>query len=351
MNVNRPKRDMKLYINGRFLTQQLTGVQVFAQEICKELDKSVDFEILVPKNQFIVNKSLNHKITKIGNLKGYFWEQISLPRFIKKQPYAILLNLCNLAPISLSNQVITIHDLAFIKNKNWFSFAFQKAYHFIIPKIVKNSKHIITVSETVKIELITTFELNPKKLSVIYNKLNQDLITSTPKKPQIPFETKEFYLMVGSNNPRKNFAFVEEIFLNELPNEKLVIVGANHTSFNTSKNTSEKNHLVRLKKTTHQELAWLYKNSKALINPSIYEGFGIPNIEAMYYHLPILCSNIPVFKEVCGSYAIYFELNNKIDFLKNLKKLDLNILVNTQNNVEFFQSQNRVLQLKQLLNL
>lgn len=342
---------MKLYINGRFLTQHLTGVQIFAQEICKELDGKIDFEIVVPKNQPILNNSLNHKIKKIGFLKGYFWEQISLPNYIKKQPDCILLNLCNLAPINLSNQVVTIHDLAFIKNKKWFSFTFQKVYNFIIPKIIKNSISIITVSETIKNELITAFEINPKKITVVFNKINQELINAKPKSPKIDFESKQYFLMVGSNNPRKNFAFVEKIFTNELGKEKLIIVGADHASFNASNNLTSSNNIIRLKNVTMEELSWLYQNTKTLINPSFYEGFGIPNIEAMYFKTPIVCSKISVFEEVCGNYANYFELENSSDFIEKVKNIDLNKDFNNSNRYEFYQSQNRVEQLKQILNL
>jgi glycosyltransferase involved in cell wall biosynthesis len=339
---------MKIYINGRFLTQHPTGVQFFAQEICKEIENEIDFEILVPKNQVLVNNSFNHKVRKIGSFKGYLWEQISLSNFIKNQPNCLLINLCNLAPVAISNQIVTIHDLAFIKNKNWFSLPFQKVYNFIIPRIVKKSKAIITVSETIKNELTNHFKIEDTKVTVLYNKLNTNLITSTEEKPLIPFEAHQFYLMVGSNNPRKNFAFVEQVFTNQLTDKKLVIVGADHSSFNSNESINS-NNIVRLKNVTENELAWLYKNTMALINPSFYEGFGIPNIEAMYFKTPILCSNIPVFKEVCNKYAGYFELGNEVDFIEKLNSIPP---YNKENsNLDFFQSQNRINQLKKILNL
>jgi glycosyltransferase involved in cell wall biosynthesis len=339
---------MKIYINGRFLTQHPTGVQFFAQEICKEIENDIDFEILVPKNQILVNKSFNNKVKKIGTFKGYLWEQISLPSFIKKEPNSILINLCNLAPLSISNQIITIHDLAFIKNKDWFSLPFQKVYNYIIPRIVKKSQAIITVSETIKNELLNHFKIEENKVSIIYNKLNTSLINSIPEKPSVQFEAQEFYLMVGSNNPRKNFAFVEQVFTNQLTDKKLVIVGVDHSSFNSNDSVNSKN-IVRLRNVTENELAWLYKNTLALINPSFYEGFGIPNIEAMYFKAPILCSNIPVFKEICDNYANYFKLGDTSDFILRLGSLKPYSEAN--NKLNYFQSQNRIDQLKKLLNL
>lgn len=338
---------MKIYINGRFLTQQPTGVQYFAQELCKEIENDIDFEILVPKNQVLINNTFNHKIKQIGSLKGYLWEQVSLPNFIKNQANCILINLCNLAPVSIRNQIVTIHDLAFIKNKNWFSLPFQKVYNFIIPRIVKKSKAIITVSETIKKELVNHFKIDTNKITVVYNKLNTSLINSTEEKPSNLTKNEPFYLMVGSNNPRKNFAFVEKIFTNQLTDKKLVIVGADHSSFNTSESINNQN-IIRLKNATSNELAWLYKNTMALINPSFYEGFGIPNIEAMYFKVPILCSNIPVFKEVSGDYASYFDLGNESDFITKIDSIKpYNEVVSK---LDFFQNQNRINQLKNLLN-
>lgn len=339
---------MKIYINGRFLTQRPTGVQFYAQEICKEIESEIDFEILVPKKQEIVNQSLNHKIKKIGNLKGYLWEQISLPNFVKREPNSILINLCNLAPISLNNQIITIHDLAFIKNKDWFSVPFQKVYNFIIPRIIKNSSAIITVSETIKKDIITHFKINEAKVNVVYNKVSADLIKAIPSKPNIKITSNDFYLMVGSNNPRKNFAFVEKIFSSQLKHKKIIIVGADHPSFN-AENTINNDNIFRLKNASVNEIAWLYKNTIALINPSFYEGFGIPNIESMYFNTSILCSNIPVFKEVCSNYASYFELGNESGFITQLNTIGSENEAN--NNLVFFQNQNRVNQIKKILNL
>lgn len=340
---------MKVVINGRFLTQNPTGVQFYAQEICKELEKSIDFEILVPKNQPIINNTLNHKVKKIGQLKGYLWEQFSLPYYIRRQPNCILLNLCNLAPISIKNQVITIHDLAFLKNTNWFSFSFQLAYSYIIPKILKNNKFIVTVSKTVKNEMIRHFNISPEKIHVIYNKVSADLIKAIPRQPLQSFNSKNYYLMVGSLNPRKNFAFVEEQFSKQLTHENLIIVGASHASFKNLNQTNEAKNIIRLKNVSNEELAWLYKNCKALINPSFYEGFGIPNIEAMYFKAPLLCSKIDVFEEVCGNYAYYFELGNASDFIDKITKIDSEKQKTENNRFEYYQSQNRVEMLKKIL--
>ena len=334
----------QLFINGRFLTQETTGVQVFAEEICKELEGVIDYTLLVPKNQQLINTSLNHKVKKIGNCKGYLWEQFSLPKFLKKQPNALLLNLCNLAPIGINKQIVTIHDLAFLKNKNWFSYKFQKAYNYIVPKIVDSSESIITVSKTVKEEIVTTFKVPNEKITVVYNKVSKNLVEAIPTPPKMKFE--KFYLMVGSNNPRKNFEFVDTIFKQELKNEKLVVVGGSHISFKATDKTTTTPNISYLNNVSVEELKWLYQNTKGVICPSFYEGFGIPNIEAMCFDVPLLCSDIDVFKEVCGDYALYFKLEDKQDFITKINQLKK---TKSGNKFEFYQSQDRVSLIQKLL--
>ena len=108
----------QIYINGRFLTQNITGVQRYAIEIVKALDKYLSdndlkdkyiFEIVCPKNikQKLVLKNI--KIKQIGKLKGHLWEQIELPLYVKNK---FLFNFCNCAPLIKKNQTVTIHDIA-----------------------------------------------------------------------------------------------------------------------------------------------------------------------------------------------------------------------------------------------
>lgn len=114
---------MKIIINGRFLTQNITGVQRVAHEIVKELDKiskekSLEIIILTPKNIIFNSLYENIKVKKVGKLKGHLWEQIELPiySFLEK---GILLNLCNTASI-INAGIIDIHDISFKVNPQFF---------------------------------------------------------------------------------------------------------------------------------------------------------------------------------------------------------------------------------------
>ncbi len=301
---------MNLFINGRFLTQRLSGVQQFGIEICKELISTCDLTILVPAKVELSTNEFDDKIMPIGKLGGHLWEQIELPFFIKKQKNAVLLNLCNTAPINLREQGITVHDLAFAIDPKWFDWRFSMFYNFLIPRIVRASKHIFTVSETIKGEIINAYKVSNSKISVLGNKVSNKLIEADiTSMENLGLKEKTFYLMVGSNNPRKNFKFVENLFLTDLKQLTLVIVGGSHEAFNSTESVNSEN-IIYLDFVKLGELKWLYENAMALINPSIYEGFGIPNLEAIACKALVFCSNIPVFKEIYKDSVCYFELND-----------------------------------------
>lgn len=337
---------MVFFVNGRFLTQHPTGVQFFAHEICNALQNNTTITFLTPKTRLNKNYSLENKnIKQIGIFKGHLWEQISLPWFLFWQKNWVLFNFCNTAPLFIKNQVVTVHDLAFMRKEKWFNPVFKIAYQILIPRILKKSKAVVTVSETIKKEMEAYFKLPSSKISVIPNKISSALTTTTPSVPSLSINKNDFYLMVGSDNPRKNFAWVEKLFSIHFPTKTLVIVGSNHQSFSATEKINS-NHILRISTASANELAWLYENAIAFINPSFYEGFGIPNIEAMYFNCPILCANIPVFREVCEAAAVYFELNNSSDFIEKLnamEKMDKpQFTVLAKKRVAFYQNKNNV---------
>ena len=344
-----------LYINGRFLTQKETGVQNYARQICRELkEQNIEFILLVPERSELINDEFTESIVTIGQRTGHLWEQIELFFFIRSNKNNLLLNLCNTGPILLKNQQIaTVHDLAFLKNEKWFGTVFRKWYAFMIPRLIKQSKSIITVSHFIKNEIQGQFNTSSDKIEVIPNKLcGFPVVQSSFEKEFKDIEPKSYFLMVGSDNPRKNFAFVEKIFSNELRDEQLLIVGGKNNHFNSDKKHIEAHNITRLGYTTTEQLMLLYMHCKAVIHPSLYEGFGIPILESFSFNCPVVCSDIPVFREVCEDAAIYFDPEDEREFLIAIKQLnnDNTYLVERgKERLAFYQKIDRVSQLKKII--
>jgi glycosyltransferase involved in cell wall biosynthesis len=328
----------ELIVNGRFLTQKVSGVQAFARGLVEELAMAMPrlpageagMKIIVPQNTPRSREWWSDRMLFLGKGSGHWWEQTSLRSFARNNPDSVLLNLCNTAPMGISNQAVVIHDLAFFENPKWFHPAFAAWYRFLVPRIAKKSRLIITVSQTMKESIVEKLHVSPSRILVIGNKVSRRWLDEPAEENRDGrIEAGGFFLMVGSHDPRKNFQFVVDTFLkNKLP-YKLVIAGGRSTNFRSS-SIRESEKIILLNYTNPGLLKWLFSNAKALINPSLYEGFGIPNLEAMALRCPVLCSDIAVFHEVCSDAAVYFDPKNSDSLLSALELLNNQSLVSAR---------------------
>jgi glycosyltransferase involved in cell wall biosynthesis len=310
-----------IIINSRFLTQKTSGVQRFAIEICKELKKgNLKIEFVAPKN--ILNNAIADilEVKKIGFLTGHLWEQITLKTYVRRKK-AILISLCNTAPLFLENQIVTIHDLSFRIYPEWNSKIFSFVYNIMIPLIAKNSNHILTVSNTSKEELINELSISKDKITVVYNAVSSVFLGKGSPEKEVVKVSEDYILTVSSFHPRKNLKRLIKAFLKiSNTNLKLYIVGNFDKNFAFDElNFKELDSRVKiLTNINDEELKRIYKKAKLFVFPSLYEGFGIPIIEAMSCGVPVCVSDINIFKEVCGSNATYFDPKNIEDIREKI---------------------------------
>jgi len=315
-----------IFVNAKFLSQPLTGVQRFASELSLLLKQNLpNCHFVSPKN--LLQKDLSKKLNPllIGRQSGHLWEQVELPYFLHKHNSPLLLNLCNIAPIFYSNQIVALHDMAFIRNPHWFSKKFQLAYRMMIPKIAKKSKHLITVSQFSKDEIIELLKIHPTHITVISNAAsNLNVVPSGSLRP-----IKEDYIFTASSiNPRKNLITLLQAFhkLVKIKDIKLVLLGNVSSAFGATKELLpflDHPNIIHKTYASDSELKALYEHAKLFVYPSLYEGFGLPPLEALSSGCPVLVSDIPPHREVCVDAATYFnpldsgELAEKI--LKQLR--------------------------------
>lgn len=296
----------KIVINGRFLTQQITGVQRVAHELVRELDtlikkENIEVVILAPKNIIFENLYKNIKIKQVGYLKGHLWEQLELPFYTFKEK-GVLLNLCNTAPI-INTGIVDIHDISFRVNSQFFSRSFSLYYRILVWILVRTSKKILTVSEFSKQEIIKYYNVPKEKVEVIYNawqhilRIKEDMTILK----RFNLEKKNFYLAVSSVAPNKNFKYIIE--LAKLYSEKkFVIVGKKNIKVFGDLGVENLKNLVWCGYVSDEELKALYMTCKGFVYPSFYEGFGLPPLEVMGCG----CEEIYVSKTSC-LYEIFEE--------------------------------------------
>ncbi|NBK99958.1 MAG: glycosyltransferase family 1 protein [Erysipelotrichia bacterium] len=306
-----------MIVNARFLTQSLTGVQRYAIEISKYLKKLYpDIVFVAPHNILHVEIAKELDVKIIGFGIGYFWEQIELPLFLMTQGSPLLFCPANMAPIIYKNKITTIHDIAFIKFSMAFHWKFRLVYKMLIPLILKTSRHIVTISQFSKSELLNYYDIPPSKISVIYLGISKNFKLSN-------LEKENYLLGVASLDSRKNFQGLIKAFLKlEHQSLKLYIIGERNNVFK-SLNIIEHPNIKFIGRVSDKKLVNYYSKAIAFIYPSFYEGFGLPPLEAMACGTAVIASNTSSLPEVCADAAIYCNPYN-IDDIKEKIELVLN---------------------------
>lgn len=313
-------------VNGRFLTQKLTGVHRYAYEMCCALKEiGCPFIVIAPPN-ILSDYNCPFDIERCGKYSSHFWEQVELPLYLKKRYKGkLLINFMGLGSVFYGRTITTIHDLSYLENPLWFSKSYYLLYKFLTPISAKRSLKILTVSYFSKKEIVKNLKINPEKIEVIYNAVTTNVVASNDKS-----KLKEKYIIsVSSFDPRKNFKRLIEAFnLLKSYEYKLCIIGKENRVFNSVDfDELDKKNILFTGYVTDEELAQYYHNAILSVYPSLYEGFGIPNLEAMANNCPVVTSDIPPHREVCGDAAVYFDPNDindiseKISFVINNKKL------------------------------
>ncbi len=319
-----------VYVNGRFLLQPQTGVNRYAYELCRALKAlGVAFIIICPSRK--INSCYDvasFSIVHWGVGTSHFWEQFVLPFFFfNKGKKAVLLNFTGIGPILHRRKVITIHDLAFLINSSWYKRSYRLLYRFLTPLSAATSLKILTVSRFSKNEIIRLLHVKPAKIEVVYNAVPAFFHTAQRIKQVSDSKQRRYVLAVSSIDPRKNFERLLKVFhLLQDCQIDLYVVGGQSRVFASLFQQGNRCYLEQanvkwLGRVSDQELTELYRNASCFIYPSLYEGFGIPPLEAMAMGCPVIVSDIPVLHEVCGDAALYTDPADEEDIALKIKDL------------------------------
>lgn len=304
-----------LTINARFLTQNITGVQRFAIEISKELKKIYGNRIRFVAPYNILHHDLARELSAevIGLNKGHLWEQIDLPLYLKTNSSPLLINLANTAPLFYAKKVVTVYDLAFYHHPEWFSRSFARVYNFLIPRILKKSRRVFTDSEFIKNEIHDIYGIDREKIDVVYG-APADIFKS------LDLMREPFALAVGSIDPRKNLKPLIELFA-RYPEYRLVVVGQQNRVFASMNLENLPDNISFTGYVSDDELVALYNRASVFVYPSLYEGFGIPPLEAQACGCPVICSKMASLPEVGGDSVIYCDPYDKEDMTQKIKMI------------------------------
>lgn len=304
-------------VDGKFKLQKVTGVQRYALEILNVWDKkSYKYQILTP----------NFK--PIG-----LWEQT-----LRGSSSDLLWCPTNSAPLANRRKVVTLHDCAVFYNPSWFSKRYRYWRKFVIPKLASSSLGIITVSEFSKNVICSALGVSPDFVKVIPNGINTEFFHKIDEAEAHKLIdelkiNKPYLLTVGSMDPRKNISSLLKAWdkFNRLSNEKydLVVVGGSNQNFYNELNHNVKN-VIFTGYVSDEELKAIYQNAHSFIYPSLFEGFGLPVLEAMTFGLPVLSSNSTALPEVGGESVLYFDPNSIDEILHAIIEITSNHSLHNQ---------------------
>ncbi len=298
-----------IVINARFLTQEMRGVQRFAEQISLQLGCLRDDLVFVAPNDIRLHDSAEQlQVRRIGRHRGHLWEQLDLPLWLARNGSPPLVSLCNTAPLAYGNQIATHHDITYVRHPESYSRAFRAIYRNLTPLLLKRIKALITVSEFSRKEIARFYGYPARHICVVPNAVDARFQPFCAE--QCPRGSAPYLLAVSSPSAHKNFARMVAAFLKleGFDEVELRIIGDSNRIFSGSIHDVAGSRRIRmLGRLTDQELVEAYQGATAFVFPSIYEGFGIPPLEAQACGCPVIAARAASIPEVLGDSALYFD--------------------------------------------
>lgn len=302
-----------IFINGRFLTQPLTGVQRYAGNIVHAIDDILgesgrgtwpEVRLVTPKG--VADPGLRHiRWVPSGRLRGHLWDQLSFHAAARS---GVALGLANSAPLLHRHSIAVLHDAAVFRHPEFFSPRYARA-HAALGRAIARRARLATVSDFSRRELVDVLKRDPRDIVVAPNGTEH---MDGPVDPSIlsrlGIGDAPFFLTLGNRTKNKNLALVIEALALLPPGRaRVVAVGDVDGKVFGHVSLGQSGDFVAAGRLADPEIRALMKRARALIFPSFYEGFGIPPLEAMHHGCPVLASTAGAVVETCGDAAAYFD--------------------------------------------
>lgn len=343
------KEKFKIGIDGRSLTQNRTGIGTYTYEVIKKLN-SVDtkntYYIYYNKEIYIDFKlNKNFKLCKINSKRGFLGIYFKLPKLLRNDEVDIFWGPQHIMPMRNKftkniKFVLTVHDLAIHKFKTVGEWKNKLIQSLFLKTSCKNSDIIIADSEATKQDIIEIFKIKEEKIKVVYLGTNFDKEYKVDKNEEneilnkFNIVDKNYLFFISTIEPRKNiitlikaFEILKDKYYNKTL--KLILAGGLGWKYeeiiNTINNSEFKSDINLAGYISKQEKECLFHNAKCFVYPSLYEGFGLPILEAMQKGAIVVTSNISSIPEVGEKVPFYLnDLQNEEELAILIKRvLDL----------------------------
>jgi glycosyltransferase involved in cell wall biosynthesis len=303
-------------INGRFLTQRVTGVQRYAREIVAALDdilaeegdiaRRLGIRLVLPPGAKLKPALSKIGIHHTGFGSGHAWDQFTLPWYVSSG----VLSLGNFGPMFARNSIVCIHDANTFIQPESYSRVFRLAYCTLLPLIGKRASRIATVSRFSADMLVKYGVCRREKIFIAPNG-HEHALRWDATRAQTPFIKtlkRPYVLLLGSRAKHKNIdVILEQAQGLDEAGIDVVVVGAASSIFASNASTFHRSNIHYVGYVSDDDLAALYGGALCLVFPSKTEGFGIPLLEAMARGCPVISSNAASLVEVGGDTVAYVD--------------------------------------------
>jgi glycosyltransferase involved in cell wall biosynthesis len=296
----------EIVVNIRTLTANPTGVQRYAFALLELLRDRV--AVVQPGSR------------ACSGVRGHLWEQFSLPLQTKGR---LLWSPGNTGPLSVEKQVVSIMDASALDHPEWFSPSFAAWYRFVLPRIAKRARRVITISEFSRERLVKACGIDRSKVAVTalgysdaFRPCTTEAVADVKARYKLP---ARYAVYVGSIEPRKNLPRLVEAWTQVAHHGCLLaIVGVRGRIFGRLNMPALPKTILQLGWVPDQDLPALYSGAFFFVYPSLYEGFGLPALEALACGCPVVVSRASALPEVCGDAALYFNPESAKDIAEKI---------------------------------
>jgi len=309
---------VKIFINGRFLSQSLTGVQRYAAEMVTTIDQllasgeaprpleQADWQLLAPPDADLSLKLTRIGAKTVGAQRGHLWDQGDL---LRAAHGGMLISLANSGPVLHPDQLVVLHDAQVFRKPEFFGWTYRTV-HRSLGHLLARRATIATVSQFSRGELASVLRLQPAAIPVFPNSADHfaRTVPDCGTLDRLGLTQHRYFLLVGSMTRNKNIALaIDAARTLGRPDIPTVVVGGGNAKVFGQSSVDTNQGVIFAGRLRDEEIAALYAHATAFVFPSLYEGFGVPPLEAMSFGCPVIASTADAVKETCGDAASYFD--------------------------------------------
>ncbi len=339
---------MKIGFDAKRAFFNKSGLGNYSRDLIRSLDKNFpesEYHLYTPSLEGSIpfmdfsGVEVSTPFRSKGKLMQSYWRSMKLANRLDQDNIDVFHGLSNELPKSIQRRkvksVVTIHDLIFLRHPEWYNPIDRAIYQAKFKYSCRVADRIIAISEQTKRDIIEFYRIDEQKISVIYQSCNTLFKQTIPeafketvrKKYDLP---DRFLLYVGTIEERKNLLNIVMAITAGRIDIPLVVIGRKTKYYNKVKHHIESENLKGIyfkDEVSIEDLPAIYQLADLFIYPSVFEGFGIPILEALYSKVPVITSKGGCFSEVGGASTVYVdptdigEISEAIKYISSRKEL------------------------------